>query len=202
VSTTPAPRTILTVGHSNHPIDRLLAILLEAGVEVVADVRSSPYSRFAPQYNEDLLRESLAVVGLRYVPMGRELGGRPDDPSLYDTDGHVNYWRVAATEPFERGITRLIEGSERFRIAIMCGEEDPIDCHRRLLVGRVLLDRGLGVVHIRGDGRLEPETVVTDREYLEHPDRYQSSLFGSEEQEWRSIRSVLGSTAPPTSSAH
>jgi len=195
-------RTILTVGHSNHPIDRLLAILREAGVEVVADVRSSPYSRFAPQFNEDSLRESLGAVGIRYVPMGHELGGRPEDPSLYDADGHVNYYRTAATAPFERGVTRLIEGTERFRVAIMCGEEDPIDCHRRLLVGRVLVDRGIEVVHIRGDGRLEPETVATERERVEHPDRYQSSLFGNEEQEWRSIRSVSGSTAPPTSSAH
>lgn len=193
---------ILTVGHSHHPIDHFTTILKGADVQVVADVRSSPYSRFSPQYNSYDLRRSLTAISVQYVPLGPELGGRPKDSGLYDPDGHVNYERLAASAAFNRGIERLVEGASRYRVAILCGEEDPTDCHRRLLVGRVMALRGFEIMHLRGDGRLEDEAAVSARERIEHPDRYQSSLFGRKEEGWRSIRSVSGSTVRRTSSAH
>ena len=195
------PSVIFTVGHSHHPIEHFSTILRGTGIQVVTDVRSSPYSRFSPQYNSQDLRRSLGAISVQYVRLGAELGGRPEDRSLYDPDGHVNYERLAASGAFQRGIERLVEGASRYRVAILCGEEDPTDWHRRLLVGRVIALRGFEIMHIRRDGRLEDEASVTARERIDHPDRYQSSLFGRKQEEWRSIRSVSGSTARRTSSA-
>jgi uncharacterized protein (DUF488 family) len=201
VTGTKDPPRLLTIGHSNHTIDAFLSVAKAAEIEVVADVRSSPYSRFAPQFNLREFRQSLGVVGIQYVPMP-ELGGRPSDPAYYDSDGHVSYERLSSSGDFLGGIERLIDGMAKYRVAILCGEEDPIDCHRRLLVGRVVAMRGVDVVHVRGDGRFEDEAATTAREQIEHPNRFQPSLFGRKEEEWRSIRSVSGSTARPTSSAH
>jgi uncharacterized protein (DUF488 family) len=198
--TTDSPR-LLTIGHSNHTIDAFIAVAKAAEIEVIADVRSSPYSRFAPQFNLREFRHSLGAAGIQYVPIP-ELGGRPSDPVYYDPDGYVSYVRLSGSGDFLGGIDRLSEGMVRYRVAVLCGEEDPIDCHRRLLVGRVLANRGVDIVHIRGDGRFEDEAATTAREQIEHPNRFQPSLFGRKEEEWRSIRSVSGSTAPPSSSAH
>ena len=195
------PPRLFTIGHSNHPVEVFIDVAKAAGIEVIADVRSSPYSRFAPQFNLRELRQSLVAAGIQYVPMP-ELGGRPSDPAYYDADGHVSYERLSGSHGFIGGLERLTEGIAKYRVAILCGEEDPIDCHRRLLVGRVMANRGVDVVHVRGDGRFEDEASTTHREQVEHPNRYQPSLFGRKEEEWRSIRSVSGSTAPPTSSAH
>jgi uncharacterized protein (DUF488 family) len=200
VTGTNEPPRLFTIGHSNHPIDGFIAVANAAGVQVIADVRSSPFSRIAPQFNLREFRQSLSSAGIQYVPMP-ELGGRPSDPHYYDPDGHVSYERLAGSSDFQHGLDRLQEGMSKYRVSIMCGEEDPIDCHRRLLVGRVLAMRGVEVVHVRGDGQLEDEAATTAREQIEHPNRYQPSLFGRKEEEWRSIRSVSGSTAPPTSSA-
>jgi uncharacterized protein (DUF488 family) len=192
--------TILTVGHSNGSAQAFVRRLLQAGVEVVADVRSQPRSLFAPQFDESNLKESLDSSGIRYVSMGRELGGRPSGEGMYDKDGHVLYHRVAASDRFQEGIDRLIAGSRDFRVAVMCTEEDPVNCHRRLLVGRVLKGRGVEVQHLRGNGTVESEPEVAERELLRYPERFQEALFGEKETEWRSIRSVSGGTRHPSSS--
>jgi uncharacterized protein (DUF488 family) len=191
---------VLTVGHSNHSIEHFLGLLAGANIEVLADVRSSPYSRYAPQFNLRELRHSLTEAKLGYVPMGDDLGGRPTAREFYDQDGHVNYERLAGSAGFLAGMERLMEGAVRYRVVVMCGEEDPMDCHRRLLVGRVVERHGFRVLHLRGDGAVEEESMVAARELIEHPSRHSPSLFGSKEEEWRSIRSVSGSTVPPTSS--
>ena len=203
-SSTGVPRSsvpaLTTVGHSTHALDDFCGLLQGAGIQVIADVRSSPFSGTVPQFNEPAIREGLALVGISYVPMGAELGGRPHGPGLYDEEGHVRYDRLSERPYFRDGIDRLVDGAHRFRVAIMCSEEDPTECHRRLLIGRVLLHRGVGVTHLRGDGRLLDEAQVEEAERLLHPKRYQSSLFGSKEEAWRSIRSVSASTARHSSS--
>jgi uncharacterized protein (DUF488 family) len=186
--------TVMTVGHSNHPLERFLALLRSQGVEVVVDVRSHPYSRFATQFNREALLASLTDEGIKYVFLGRELGGRPEGDGLYDDDGHVLYGRVAQSELFQAGIARLENGLSRYRLALMCSEEDPTDCHRRLLVTRVLNDRGVEVVHVRGDGRVQHECDLHDGA--------QGDIFnGFEETAWRSTRSVSPGRAPASSSA-
>jgi uncharacterized protein (DUF488 family) len=190
----------MTIGHSTHGLAEFRVLLSQFGVQVVADVRSSPYSRTAPQFNEPALHEWLTACGIDYVPLGPELGGRPEGPGMYDEEGHVRYDRVSQRNSFKQGIARLVSGSKRFQIAILCSEEDPTDCHRRLLVGRVLADYDVEVLHLRGDGRLQSEAELVEEERIKHPNRYQGSLFGSKEEAWRSIRSVSGNTAPPNSS--
>ena len=156
-------RVVLTVGHSNHSLEAFVALLLQHGVTALADVRSAPYSRFNPQFNRKTLDASLEAVGIRYVFMGRALGGRPDDPSCYDEDGRVRYDRLARTPLFREGLERIVDGAGRQRIALMCAEKEPLDCHRTILVGRSLTKRGVAVAHILADGALEPHDETMGR---------------------------------------
>jgi uncharacterized protein (DUF488 family) len=144
---------ILTIGHSRHPLERFLSLLATAKVSVVADVRSAPVSRFSPHFNKNALAASLAGQGIDYVFLGRALGGRPERPELY-TQGRVDYEKMAASPEFRAGLTQLIETAERHRLAAMCSEADPLDCHRCLLVGRALANAGLEVGHILASGEI------------------------------------------------
>ena len=148
-----------TIGHSNHPADRFLALLQQHGIETVVDARSQPYSRFSPQFRQARLRNLLSEIGISYVFLGDELGGRPKEPELYNEAGDVLYDRVERTERFADGLRRLMAAAASKQVAAMCSEEDPARCHRRLLIARALLngDNPPTVMHIRGDGRLEPE---------------------------------------------
>jgi uncharacterized protein (DUF488 family) len=187
-------RQLLTVGHSSHPLEHFLGLLGEQHIEVLLDVRSSPYSRFAPQFNREALKATLADAAIKYGFLGRELGGRPEADEYYDEDGHVLYGRVAQSQLFMSGIERLERGLGDYRLAIMCSEEDPTHCHRRLLVTRVLHDRGVEVVHLRGDGRLQSDGELEATA--------QGDIFnGFEEKAWRSTRSVSQRRAPISSSA-
>jgi uncharacterized protein (DUF488 family) len=125
-------------------------------------VRSSPHSRFNPQFNKAELGRSLAAVGIRYVFLGRELGARSDDPACYEK-GRVQYARLARTATFRKGIERLLKGAAEHRIACMCAEKEPLECHRTLLVARALAAEGVEVAHIHADGRLEPHAAAMER---------------------------------------
>ena len=155
-------RVVLTVGHSNHALEAFVALLLQHGVTALADVRSAPYSRFNPQFNRKALDASLETLGIEYAFMGRALGGRPDDPSCYE-DGRVRYDRLAETPLFLEGLERIVDGAQRQRIALMCAEKEPLDCHRSILVGRSLVERGVAVAHILADGALEPHDETMGR---------------------------------------
>jgi uncharacterized protein (DUF488 family) len=159
---TRTPNPILTIGHSTHPLNRFVALLKRHGVTAVADVRSTPHSRFNPQFNKAELERSLKAEGIRYVFLGRELGARPDDPSCYEK-GRVQYARLARTEAFRQGIERLRHGAIEHRIACMCAEKEPLECHRTLLVARALDTEGIEVAHIHADGRLESHAAAMDR---------------------------------------
>ena len=156
-----SPR-VFTIGHSNHPLGRFLALLSKHGVTAVADVRSAPYSRFCPHFNRETLRSALRDTGIRYSYLGRELGGRSDDPSCYE-DGQIQYERVARTDTFREGLARIVGAATSYRIALMCAEKEPLDCHRTLLVARALVAEGNGVVHILGNGELEAHESTMDR---------------------------------------
>lgn len=182
--------SVLSIGHSNHSLDRFLHLLSANGVGVLVDVRSSPQSRFASQFNAPALRDTLRAQGIRYLEMGPELGGRPDNPSYYDSEGHVRYDRLAASEPFLRGIDRLVQGSREYRVAVMCSEEDPANCHRWRLIGRVLGTRGIEMLHIRGDGTVETNEQVSASDVRQHRDLYQMPLFDAATDRWRSTKPV------------
>jgi uncharacterized protein (DUF488 family) len=168
---------VFTIGHSTHSAEAFIALLRQHGVGAVADVRSSPYSRFNPQFNRDELEGALKATGIHYVFLGRELGARTEDRSCYE-QGRVKYGRLASTPLFQSGIDRVQRGAERFRIALMCAEREPLECHRTLLVAKALAGRGVPVVHIHADGRLESHEATLDRLLknadLAEPDMYRT----------------------------
>ena len=153
---------IFTVGHSNHSLDGFLALLSKHRVTAVVDVRSAPYSRFRPHFNRDALATALEDRNIGYAYLGRELGGRPDDPACYE-EGRVSYERIARTARFRSGLARVAETAARGRVALMCAEKEPLDCHRTLLVARVLDVDGTRVVHILPDGSEEPHAETMER---------------------------------------
>jgi uncharacterized protein (DUF488 family) len=153
---------ILTIGHSKHPIEQFIALLERHGVTALADVRSTPHSRFNPQYNRKALAQSLNLAGIEYVFLGAELGARSSDPACYEA-GKVSYARLAATTAFQRGIDRLQAGMASHRIAIMCAEKEPLDCHRTILVARELRRRGVEVSHILASGEVEAHDATIGR---------------------------------------
>ena len=152
-----------TIGHSNHGAEVFLELLLTHAVEEVVDVRSSPHSRYNPQFNRKTLQAALADAGVGYVFMGAELGGRPGDPSCYDDEGRVQYDRLAATDAFKEGIQRVLQRAGQRRMALMCSEKEPLDCHRTLLIARVLTARGIAVAHILAGGSLEGHASAMNR---------------------------------------
>ena len=158
---------IFTVGHSTHTSEAFLALLRTHDVTAVADVRSAPYSRFNPQFNRETLAKTLDAHGVLYLFLGRELGARPEDPACYQ-DGRLLYSRLAGAASFRRGLDRVIEGARPQRLALMCAEKDPLDCHRTILVARELVRRGIDVAHILADGRLEPHDAAVARLLARH----------------------------------
>lgn len=143
-----------TVGHSIHPIDHFIEILRMNRIEAVADVRSSPYSKFTPQFNREPLKRSLLDHGVRYVFLGDELGARRDESECYE-NRKVIYRKVADLPSFKSGVSRLREGAEKMRVAIMCAEKDPLTCHRTVLVAHFARDQFSDTLHILEDGSIE-----------------------------------------------
>ncbi|OOO17850.1 DUF488 domain-containing protein [Rhizobium sophoriradicis] len=153
---------VLTIGHSTLPYERFLELLRQASVTAIADVRTAPYSRHFPQFNRETLRDELRLDQIAYVFLGEELGGRPKDKRFF-CDGVADYEKMAMTKDFARGLDRVVEGSKKYRIALMCSEHDPLDCHRCLLVGRALHERGIAVRHILGNGATVDQVAVEAR---------------------------------------
>jgi uncharacterized protein (DUF488 family) len=156
------PTVVYTIGHSTHTPDRFLSLLGQHGITAVGDVRSTPFSRFNPQFNRQTLKASLEASGIAYVFLGKELGARSDDDGCYE-NGKVQYDRLASTALFQQGLDRVQEGAARYRIALMCAEKEPLDCHRTILVARHVVARGFDVRHIHADGRLESHDDVMMR---------------------------------------
>ena len=155
---------LFTIGHSNQALDHFLSLLQRHGIEAVADVRTVPWSRYVPHFNAKALGAALASQGIGYVPLGAELGGRPAGDEFYDEQDHVLYGRLAAGAAFQDGLDQVLARARTSRIALLCSEEDPARCHRHLLIGRVLRERGVGLTHIRRDGRMETEAQLAARE--------------------------------------
>jgi uncharacterized protein (DUF488 family) len=180
----PSDLAIWTVGHSNHSADYFAQLVLSEQVEFIADVRSYPYSRFAPHFNRDEIAATMNRHEVGYLFLGEELGGRPTRDEHYDADGHALYRLMSEEKAFADAIERLIAGAGRHRIALLCSEGDPRHCHRRLLVGKVLTDRGLELRHILTDGTIRRERSVS------LSDDAQFMLLEDELTPWRSTQSV------------
>jgi len=185
---------IYTVGHSSHTAEHFLALLSQHGIQALVDTRSAPYSRYSPQFDRESLKEAVLATGVKYLWLGDVVGGRPKNESCYDAEGRVLYSRVAMQTEFREAIERLKRGADEFRVALLCSEEDPAHCHRRLLVSRVLLGEGVEIAHIRGDGSLDKDDDVARKSgklLIEN----QPALFGElDDANWRST-GVIGKKA-------
>lgn len=153
---------LFTIGHSNHPIEAFIQLLHRHGVTAVGDVRSQPYSRYVPQYSRESLKAALTRAGIAYVFLGKELGARSENPACYK-QGKVQYDCLARQPQFAEGVRRVIEGMQRYSIALMCSEKDPLECHRTLLVARKLHEAGIEIAHIHPDGSLEDHRTLESR---------------------------------------
>jgi uncharacterized protein (DUF488 family) len=173
-----------SIGHSRHSIERFLQLLELHRVEALVDVSSMPYSRFSPHFGIHALRKAVSDAGRAYVFLGKELGGRPEGAAYYDEEGHVLYGRRAEAPEFCAGLDQLVAEVGGQRVAVMCSEENPEGCHRRLLVARALVPRGIVVDHIRGDGRLQAESELPPMGGA------QGELFGGGAGAWRSVMPV------------
>jgi uncharacterized protein (DUF488 family) len=155
--------TIYTIGHSNHPWERFLALLSAAKIRTLIDVRSYPRSRW-PQYNRDVLKTGLDAVGIEYRFFGAALGGR--GPSQ-----DVRYQDIAETAEFGKAMTTVIAIAEQSRAVLMCSEHEPLQCHRCLLLGRNLAERNHNIIHILRDGQMERHTETEKRLLQKFADR-------------------------------
>ncbi|MGP0089678.1 MAG: DUF488 family protein [Xanthobacteraceae bacterium] len=174
------PLSILTIGHSTHPWERFVALLRGAGVTALADVRTAPYSRRFPQFDRDELRGRLDEAGIKYVFLGKELGGRPSNPRFF-CDGVADYEKMAAAPEFQQGLERVIEGARKYQVALLCSEHDPLDCHRCLLVARALAGRGVDIGHILPGGETVSQARIEDR-LLELAGRNVGDLFAPRDE--------------------
>ncbi|MBA3510068.1 MAG: DUF488 domain-containing protein [Thermoleophilaceae bacterium] len=177
---------IWTAGHSNHAFEEFAALLASETIAVVVDVRSYPYSRFASHFNREEMAAGLNATGVKYLYLGGELGGRPTSDDHYDAEGRALYGLMAEKPAFREAIERVLRGAADHRIALVCTEGTPKECHRRLLVGKVLTDHGAVLRHILPDGHVFEETAVEIDDTGDQP-----SLFGDEkEAAWTSTQSV------------
>ena len=171
---------LYTIGHSNHEIEHFLHLLKMHAITAIADVRSSPYSKFNPQFNREVLQKALKENRIAYVFLGEELGPRSDNPACY-VDGKVQYARLARTDLFLRGVERLLTGMKSYRIALLCAEKDPIACHRMILVCRAIRSEPIEVSHILEDGRIEP-LGDSERRLMQELKMRQLRMFESPEE--------------------
>ena len=165
---------VFTIGHSNHTWKTFAGLLTAHGVQVLVDTRTAPVSRWAPFADGRRLPGLLEGEGIRYVFMGKKLGGKPDDPSLYDEKGKPDYRLMAQSPSFQRGIEALVGLTCDATVALMCAEEEPAKCHRTRLLGPALARHGVGQVHIRGDSSLQSNEALSSRKLRQD---FQATLF-------------------------
>jgi uncharacterized protein (DUF488 family) len=161
---------IYSIGYGNRSIEEVIQLLKQYEIRFLIDVRSKPFSRIHPDFAKQALQQHIESAGLKYVFMGKELGGQPDDPTCFTADGHVDYELVKTKEFYWDGIQRLIRAHEGGHVvAIMCAELRPEECHRSKLIGETLRDIPLDVLHITETGVLKRQDEVIAR---------QMTLFG------------------------
>lgn len=170
-----------TIGHSNFKTEDFIGILNHFEISCVVDVRSNPFSQFVPQYNIDELKKTLRKKRILYIYMGKELGGRPANPSFYTTEGLWDYYAISNSNIFQDGISRLMMGLDKgYNIALMCSEFLPINCHRSLIIGRYLYSEyNMDVKHICKDKitkQSEVEKMLYEM-YFSSSDSKQLSFF-------------------------
>ena len=170
-------KELFTIGHSNHSLEHFIELLLEHRLSAIADIRSSPYSKYSPHFNKDMLDSALRNANIDYMFLGKELGAQRSEDDCY-IDGQAKYDRIARLPAFRRGLEIVLQRVENCRIALMCSESDPITCHRTILVCRELkkMCPDLEITHLLGDGKVERQETSEKR--LVNLHKLQPELFG------------------------
>lgn len=194
------PNPLYTIGHSNHPVVHFLHLLSLHRVSAVADVRSMPFSRYTPQFNQGPLQKAVREAGMEYVFLGKELGARSEDPACY-VDGKLDFGLVAQTGLFRNGLARIRKGMETYRIALLCAEKDPITCHRMILVCRHLRSHIPAIRHILEDGRTE-ENPQTERRLRQSLGIQENHLFATLEELTEEAYDIQGKRIAYEEKAH
>lgn len=176
--------SLFTIGHSQHPIENFLKLLKTHDINYVVDVRSTPYSKYAQMYDRENIARELKIHNIAYAHMGKYFGARQDDKSLYSSQGYLDFEKVSKSYNFNIGLQNVVKGMENYRIALMCLEKKPIDCHRAILVGNAFYCKGYSVEHILENGELESHNQL-NKELLElyFPNRNQISFFDNKTDE-------------------
>ncbi len=152
-----------TVGHSVLSLEDFFNLLRMHEIKTLVDVRSVPYSPRNPQFNRIELNQYLTNAGFNYYFMGDTLGGRPFDESLYHDNGVANYLAVRESKPFVEAIAKFMTWAREENAALMCGEEDPITCHRALMITPALAKLKVFPSHIRKEGVIETHRMFIQR---------------------------------------
>ena len=166
---------LFTIGYSVFNISDFIQTLKKSNINAVADVRSSPYSKFKPDFNRETLKESLKKSNIEYVFLGDNCGARIDDPSCY-IKGKADYGLIKETEKFKTGLNRILKGLEKYTITLLCAEKDPITCHRDILVCRNLKQFDVDIFHIMSMENIENNSQSEER-LLKLFDLEQTNLF-------------------------
>ncbi|QGU93996.1 DUF488 family protein [Clostridium bovifaecis] len=157
-------KELYTIGHSSHNLNYFLYLLRKFRVNSVVDIRSVPFSKYVPHFNKDKLKNFLSLNHIYYIYMAKEFGLIQEDISLFHPEGYLDFNKMAKTELFKRGIQRLKIGVDKgYKIAIMCAEKDPLDCHRSILISPALIKEGYSVTHILPDSKIETHKEFEDR---------------------------------------
>lgn len=192
---------LFTIGYAPHTLDSFLSILKKYKITVLVDVRSSPYSKFKPEFNQESFKKFLKAHDIAYVFLGNYCGARVEDQSCY-VNGKVDYSLVAENPKFKEGLVRIKKGLEKFCIALMCAEKDPITCHRTILICRNLVLPGMKIKHILGSGDLEEHNDSEHRLMkifkLNRPDLFRSEHQRLEEAYSRQGEKIAYETAEST----
>lgn len=175
-------RVLYTIGHSQHDLAYFIEMLQKYDINFVMDVRSTPYSQFAKDYNRENIKSVLRRADINYFFMGSYFGARPEDRTLYSQDGYLDFEKARNTFKFQCGVDNVIKGIQAGNnIALMCTEKDPIECHRAIMVARTFYEKNIEVQHILADSSLQSHEVLNQRLInMYFPDRYQLSFFPNE----------------------
>ena len=152
---------IFTIGHSNYKVEKLIDMLRYYNINCVVDIRGTPYSKYNVQYNKETIRNTLIKEDFVYIYMAKEFAAKRENKESYNKEGYSDFEKVIYEEDFKNGIERLKNGCEKgYRIALLGAMQDPIRCHRSILVGRALVENGFNVKHILDDYSIVYQTDI------------------------------------------
>lgn len=171
-------KEIFTIGYVSYEPAEMVKVLKTFGISCLIDVRSNPFSAYYTQYNKDVFSETLKHQGIIYRNYGREFGARQEDPRYYHRDGYLDFNTYTQSEQFLQGVQKIEQGIEMgYVFALMCAEKDPMTCHRAIMIGKALKDRGFKVKHI-----LYPDQIETQEEMEQRGIGDQLSFFSDEQR--------------------